>query len=37
MKYIEDDLIIVQIYVGDILFGVTNKSWYKEFENYMHK
>lgn len=33
IKYKGDDMIIVQIYVDDILFGATNELLCKDFEN----
>nr|KYP53961.1 Retrovirus-related Pol polyprotein from transposon TNT 1-94 [Cajanus cajan]KYP53977.1 Retrovirus-related Pol polyprotein from transposon TNT 1-94 [Cajanus cajan] len=30
-KELKDDFIIIQIYVGDIIFGVTNKNFAKNF------
>lgn len=32
-----EDIIIVQNYVYDVIFGATNESLCKEFENMMHK
>ena len=30
-----DDIIVVQIYVDNIIFGATNESFYSEFETSM--
>ena len=35
VKTKNDDLLIVQIYVDDIIFGVTNETLYKEFAKYL--
>ena len=32
----EKDMLLVQIYVDDIIFGATNVSLYKEFSKCMH-
>ena len=34
-KHIDGDILIVQIYVDDIIFGSTNEKLCKEFESYM--
>jgi hypothetical protein len=34
-KTIDNDLFICQIYVGDITFGSTNKTYYEEFSRIM--
>ena len=36
IKNTDSDMIIVQIYVDDIVFGATNPHLYKEFEQLMH-
>ncbi|GJR68989.1 putative ribonuclease H-like domain-containing protein [Tanacetum coccineum] len=35
IKRDKKDIILVQVYVDDIIFGSTNKSWYDEFEALM--
>lgn len=37
LKYKNHNLIIIQIYVNDILFGANNKSLCKEFEHCIYK
>lgn len=32
----ENDILLVQIYVDDIIFGATNVSLCEEFANFMH-
>ena len=34
-KHVENDILIVQIYVNDIIFGSTNETLYKDFESCM--
>jgi len=34
-KYVDSDILIVQIYVDDIIFGSTNEKLRKEFESSM--
>jgi len=34
-KHADSDILIVQIYVDDIIFGSTNEKLCKEFESYM--
>ena len=34
-KHVKNDILIIQIYMNDIIFGSTNKVSYKEFENCM--
>ena len=36
-KYVDNDILIVQIYVDDIIFGSTNEKLCKDFESYMKK
>ena len=36
IKLRENDILIVQIYVGDIIFGATNVSLCEEFAKSMH-
>ena len=36
-KHIENDILIVQIYVDDIIFGSTNETLCKDFESCMKK
>ena len=35
-KHIDDDILIIQIYVDDIIFGFTNEKLFKNFE-FMHE
>ncbi|GJW26387.1 putative ribonuclease H-like domain-containing protein [Tanacetum coccineum] len=37
IKNNKSDIMLVQVYVGDIIFGSTKKSMCKEFEDCMHK
>nr|GFA44931.1 hypothetical protein [Tanacetum cinerariifolium] len=37
IKKIKDDILLVQVYVGDIIFGATKRSLSTEFEQLMHK
>nr|GEZ41982.1 hypothetical protein [Tanacetum cinerariifolium] len=37
IKKIKNDIILVQVYVDDIIFGSTNRSLSTEFEQLMHK
>ena len=37
MKYVHGDILIMQIYVNDIIFGSTNEMLYKDFESCMKK
>nr|GEV86938.1 putative ribonuclease H-like domain-containing protein [Tanacetum cinerariifolium] len=37
IKQIKNDILLVQVYVDDIIFGFTKKSLSTEFENLMHK
>ncbi|GJR22010.1 putative ribonuclease H-like domain-containing protein [Tanacetum coccineum] len=37
IKKIKNDILLVQVYVDDIIFGSTNKSLSTEFEQLMHK
>ena len=32
-KHVENDILLVQIYVDDIIFGSTNEKLYKDFES----
>ena len=34
-KHVDSDILFVQIYVDDIIFGSTNEKLYKEFESCM--
>ena len=36
-KHVDDDILIVQIYVDDIIFGSTNEKQCKNFESCMKK
>ena len=36
-KHVDDDILIVQIYVDDIIFGSTNENLCKDFESCMEK
>jgi len=36
-KHIGNNILIVQIYVDDIIFGSTNEKLCKDFESYMKK
>ena len=36
IKTKENDMLLVQIYVDDIIFGATNVSLYEEFSKCMH-
>ena len=35
IKHVENDILIVQIYVDDIIFGSTNETLCKDFESCM--
>ncbi|GJY76662.1 putative ribonuclease H-like domain-containing protein [Tanacetum coccineum] len=37
IKRVKDDILLVQVYVDDIIFGSTNKSLCTDFEQIMHK
>ncbi|GKE08983.1 putative ribonuclease H-like domain-containing protein, partial [Tanacetum coccineum] len=37
IKKDKHDILLVQVYVDDIIFGSTKKSWCTEFEGMMHK
>ena len=37
LKHVENDILIVHIYVDDIIYGSTNSHMCKEFESIMHK
>ncbi|GKA08362.1 putative ribonuclease H-like domain-containing protein, partial [Tanacetum coccineum] len=37
IKRVKDDILLVQVYVDDIIFGSTNKSLCTDFEKIMHK
>ncbi|GKE12443.1 putative ribonuclease H-like domain-containing protein, partial [Tanacetum coccineum] len=37
IKRVKGDILLVQVYVDDIIFGSTRKEMYIEFENMMHK
>ncbi|GKA04917.1 putative ribonuclease H-like domain-containing protein [Tanacetum coccineum] len=37
IKRVKGDILLVQVYVDDIIFGFTNKSLCSEFEKLMHK
>jgi len=36
-EHVDDDILIVQIYVDDIIFGSTNEKICKEFKSCMKK
>ena len=36
IKTKENDMLLVQIYIDDIIFGATNASICEEFSKYMH-
>jgi len=36
-KHVDNDFLIVQIYVNDIIFGSTNEKLYKDFKSCMKK
>jgi len=36
-KHVDNDILIVQIYIDNIIFGFTNEKLCKDFESYMKK